>query len=112
MGSVIGGGVPTRPASVCGLGRWRRGYGGRAHVLPRRVARADRRAAIPREVLLMSASHELEQAVPGTDAPAGGDGSSCRRILIPVRSPADSTETLSVAARVRRRTLNTVLRPL
>ncbi len=60
----------------------------------------------------MSASHELEKAVPGTDAPAGGDGSSCRRILIPVRSRGDSTEALAVAARVCGSTLNGVLRLL
>jgi nucleotide-binding universal stress UspA family protein len=60
----------------------------------------------------MSASHELEKAVPGTDAPAGGDGPSCRRILIPVRSPCESAEALAVAARVCGSTINGVLRLL
>jgi nucleotide-binding universal stress UspA family protein len=60
----------------------------------------------------MSAPHELEIAVPGSDVPAGGEGPSGRRILIPVRSPGDSAEALAVAVRVCGSTINGVLRLL
>jgi nucleotide-binding universal stress UspA family protein len=38
-------------------------------------------------------------AVPGSDALMSGDGSSFRRILVPVRTAADAIDTLDVAAR-------------
>jgi nucleotide-binding universal stress UspA family protein len=41
-----------------------------------------------------------EIAVPGTDAPAPGDGPSFRRILVPIRHLSEAAETLAVAARV------------
>ncbi len=41
-----------------------------------------------------------EVAVPGTDALAAGDGSSFRRILVPVRLVAEAAETVAVAARM------------
>jgi nucleotide-binding universal stress UspA family protein len=58
----------------------------------------------------MSVSHELQVAVPGTDVPGYGDGPSCRRILIPVRSPGESAEALAAAARVCGSTVDGVLR--
>jgi nucleotide-binding universal stress UspA family protein len=57
----------------------------------------------------MSASYDLEVAVPGTDMP-GGDGPSFRRILVPVRSPGESAEALAAAARICNSTINGVLR--
>jgi nucleotide-binding universal stress UspA family protein len=57
----------------------------------------------------MSASYDLEVAVPGTDMP-GGDGTSFRRILVPVRSPGESAEALAAAARICNSTINGVLR--
>jgi nucleotide-binding universal stress UspA family protein len=57
----------------------------------------------------MSASHDLEVAIPGTDVPDGGEPSS-RRIFVPVRSPGESAEALAVAARVCGSTVNGVLR--
>jgi nucleotide-binding universal stress UspA family protein len=57
----------------------------------------------------MSASHELQVAVPGTEVPDGGEP-SFRRILIPVRSPDESAEALAAAARVCSSTINGVLR--
>ena len=57
----------------------------------------------------MSASYDLEVAVPGTDMP-GGDGPSFRRILVPVRSPGESAEALAAASRICNSTINGVLR--
>ena len=58
----------------------------------------------------MSASYDLEAAVPGTGVPDADDGPSFRRILVPVRSPGESAEALAVAARVCGSTINGVLR--
>ena len=58
----------------------------------------------------MSASYDLEVAVPGTDVPDSGDGPSFRRIFVPVRSPGESAEALAAAARVCGSTINGVLR--
>jgi nucleotide-binding universal stress UspA family protein len=58
----------------------------------------------------MSASYDLEVAVPGTDVPDGGDGAPFRRIFVPVRSPDESAAALAAAARVCGSTLNGVLR--
>jgi nucleotide-binding universal stress UspA family protein len=49
-------------------------------------------------VVLTIDGHEI--AVPGTDAHAPGGRSSFRRILVPVRSPGESCQTLAVAARI------------
>jgi len=57
----------------------------------------------------MSASYDLEVAVPGTDVPDSGEP-SFRRIFVPVRSPGESAEALAVAARVCSSTVNGVLR--
>ena len=48
----------------------------------------------------MSASYDLEVAVPGTDVPDAGDGPLFRRIFVPVRSPDESADALAAAARV------------
>jgi nucleotide-binding universal stress UspA family protein len=56
----------------------------------------------------MSVFHDLQVAIPATDAPDGG-GPSFRRILIPVGSPDESAEALALAARVCS-TINGVLR--
>jgi nucleotide-binding universal stress UspA family protein len=45
---------------------------------------------------------EPKIAVPDTDALAPGDGSSFRRILVPIRVAEDAAETLAVAARICR----------
>jgi nucleotide-binding universal stress UspA family protein len=58
----------------------------------------------------MSASYDLEVAVPGTHAPDSGDGPSFRRIFVPVRSPGESAEALAAAARVCGSTISGVLR--
>jgi nucleotide-binding universal stress UspA family protein len=58
----------------------------------------------------MSAAYDLRAAAPNTDAPGFGDGPSFRRILVPVRSPAESAEALAAAARVCSSTINGVLR--
>jgi len=58
----------------------------------------------------MSASYGLGVAVPGTDRPDFGRGPSFRRILVPVRSPAESAEALAAAVRVCDSTINGVLR--
>jgi nucleotide-binding universal stress UspA family protein len=58
----------------------------------------------------MSASYDLRVAAPDTDASGSGEGSSFRRILVPVRSPAESAEALATAARVCSSTINGVLR--
>jgi nucleotide-binding universal stress UspA family protein len=58
----------------------------------------------------MAASYDLEAAVPDTDAPGFGDGPSFRRILVPVRSPAESAEGLAAAVSVCSSTINGVLR--
>jgi nucleotide-binding universal stress UspA family protein len=58
----------------------------------------------------MSASYDVRAAVPGADVPGFGDGASFRRILVPVRSPAESAEALAAAARVCSSTINGVLR--
>jgi nucleotide-binding universal stress UspA family protein len=58
----------------------------------------------------MSASYDLEVAVPDTDGPDFGGGSSFRRIFVPVGSPAESAEALTAAARVCGSTVNGVLR--
>jgi nucleotide-binding universal stress UspA family protein len=58
----------------------------------------------------MSASHGLGMAVPGTDVPGFGGRPSFRRILVPVRSPAESAEALTTAVRVCGSTINGVLR--
>ena len=47
----------------------------------------------------MSASYDLEAAVPGTDVPGSGGGPSFQRILVPVRWPGESAEALAAAAR-------------
>jgi nucleotide-binding universal stress UspA family protein len=57
----------------------------------------------------MSVSLDFKVAVPGTDVADRGKP-SFRRILIPVRSPAESAEALAVAARVCASTINGVLR--
>jgi nucleotide-binding universal stress UspA family protein len=56
----------------------------------------------------MSVFHDLQVAIPATDAPDGGRP-SFRRILIPVGSPDESAEALALAARVCS-TINGVLR--
>jgi nucleotide-binding universal stress UspA family protein len=58
----------------------------------------------------MSASYDLGVAAPNTDAPDFGGGPSFRRILVPVRSAAESAEALTAAARVCSSTINGVLR--
>jgi nucleotide-binding universal stress UspA family protein len=58
----------------------------------------------------MSTWHELQVAVPGIDVPDAGDGPSFQRIFVPVRSPGESAEALTVAARVCSSTVNGVLR--
>jgi nucleotide-binding universal stress UspA family protein len=57
----------------------------------------------------VSASNELELAVPGTDASHGGRPSSWR-ILVPVRSPDESAEALALAASLWSGTIGSVLR--
>jgi nucleotide-binding universal stress UspA family protein len=57
----------------------------------------------------MSVSHDLQVAYPDIDASGGGEP-SFRRILIPVRDPGESAETLEAAARFCRSTINGVLR--
>ena len=52
----------------------------------------------------------VEVAVPGTDLPAFGDGSSFRRILVPVSSPGRSADALATATRICASTINGVLR--
>jgi nucleotide-binding universal stress UspA family protein len=58
----------------------------------------------------MSGSDDLMAAVPGTDMPGAGDGPSFRRIFVPVRSPGESAEALTAAARVCGSTINGMLR--
>jgi len=58
----------------------------------------------------MSASHDLEVAVPGADVPDAGDGPSFRRIFVPVRSPGGSAEALAAATRICSSTIDGVLR--
>jgi nucleotide-binding universal stress UspA family protein len=58
----------------------------------------------------MCASYDLRVAVPDTDAPGVGDGPSFRRILVPVRTPGESAEALTAAARVYSSVVNGVLR--
>jgi nucleotide-binding universal stress UspA family protein len=58
----------------------------------------------------MSALYDLRAAVPDTDAPGFGDGPWFRRILVPVRSPGESAEALTAAARVYSSIVNGVLR--
>jgi nucleotide-binding universal stress UspA family protein len=58
----------------------------------------------------MSASYDLEMAVPGTGEPRDGNEPSFQRIFVPVSSPAESAEALAAAARVCRSTINGVLR--
>jgi nucleotide-binding universal stress UspA family protein len=58
----------------------------------------------------MSASYDLGVAVPDTDLPDFGGGSSFQRIFVPVRSPAESAEALVAAVRVCSSTINGVLR--
>jgi nucleotide-binding universal stress UspA family protein len=58
----------------------------------------------------MSASYDLEVAVPDTGVPDPGDGPSFRRIFVPVRLPAESAEALAAAARVCGSTISGVLR--
>lgn len=60
----------------------------------------------------MSASYDLQAAVPGTDVPGDGDGPSFRRIFVPVRSPGESAAALAAAARVYSSTVNGALRLL
>lgn len=59
----------------------------------------------------MSGSRDLQVAVPAADVPDGG-GRSLQRILIPVRSAAESAEALDVATRMCGSTINSVLRLL
>lgn len=59
----------------------------------------------------MSMSNDLQAAVPAADVPDGGEP-SFRRILIPVRSAAESAEALDVATRICSSTINSVLRLL
>jgi nucleotide-binding universal stress UspA family protein len=59
----------------------------------------------------MSGSRDLQVAVPAADVPNGG-GPSLQRILIPVRSAAESAEALDVATRMCGSTINSVLRLL
>jgi nucleotide-binding universal stress UspA family protein len=58
----------------------------------------------------MSTWHDLEVSGPGTDESDGGNGSSFRRILVPVRSPAESAEALTAATSICGNTINSVLR--
>jgi nucleotide-binding universal stress UspA family protein len=58
----------------------------------------------------VSASNELELAVPGTDASYAGRGPSLWRILVPVRSPDESAEALALAASLWSGTISSVLR--
>jgi hypothetical protein len=58
----------------------------------------------------MSASYDLEVAVPGTEMPDVGDGSSFRRVFVPVRSPQVSAEALAAATRMLSGTTSGVLR--
>lgn len=51
------------------------------------------------EVLLMSATDELQRAFPDTKVHATGGG-SFRRVFVPVRAAGEAAETLAVAARV------------
>jgi nucleotide-binding universal stress UspA family protein len=55
---------------------------------------------LSREALVMLAIDEREIAVPGAGAPSTEDRSSFRRILVPVRSTAESGPALAVAARI------------
>jgi nucleotide-binding universal stress UspA family protein len=57
----------------------------------------------------VSASSELELAVPGTDASYAGQGPSSWRILVPVRSPDESAEALALAASLWSGTISCVL---
>ena len=45
----------------------------------------------------MSITCEPEIAEPGTDELGEGGGPSFRRVLVPIRSPADATQTLGAA---------------
>ena len=58
----------------------------------------------------MSASYDLEVAVPGTDVPGAGDGPSFPRIFVPVRSPGESVDALEAAMRICNNGINGVLR--
>jgi universal stress protein A len=58
----------------------------------------------------VSASNELELAVPGTDASYAGEGPSSWRILVPVRSPDESAEALALAASLWSGTISSALR--
>jgi len=58
----------------------------------------------------MSTSDDLEVAVPGTGESDAGDGSSFRRIFVPVRSPGESARALAAATRICSSTINGVLR--
>lgn len=48
----------------------------------------------------MSVTDEPEVAEPGTDELVFGGGPSFRRVLVPIRLPADAAQALAVAARV------------
>jgi nucleotide-binding universal stress UspA family protein len=58
----------------------------------------------------MSSSYDLGVAVPDTDLPDFGGGSSFQRIFVPVRSLDESAAALAAAARVYSSTINGVLR--
>jgi nucleotide-binding universal stress UspA family protein len=58
----------------------------------------------------VSASNELELAVPGTDASYAGRGPSPWRILVPVRSSDESVEALALAASLWGGTISSALR--
>ena len=58
----------------------------------------------------MSASYDLELAVPGTDEPDAGNERSFRRIFVPVRSPGESADALAAATQICSSTVNSLLR--
>src|SRR5262249_58555141 len=56
--------------------------------------------AIPTEVLVVLTIDQREITGPGTGTHLGDGRSSFRRILVPVRSPGESTPALAAAARI------------
>jgi len=60
----------------------------------------------------VSASYDLQLAVPGTGEPGAGNGRSFLRIFVPVRSPGESADALAAATRICGSTANCVLRLL
>src|ERR1019366_10629837 len=97
---VLAWGIPLRQAHVRRPAGRRDPHRRRAPLLPRRVARTDRRAVQPGEVLLMPVNGSLGTDMPGTGAPARGDGPSLYRVLVPVGLPGGSDKALAVAAQL------------